>query len=326
MPTKAAKDSIARARRWANIYRNAGYQPLPSDPSEKKPLCRFRDYWTAPAPDDLFDQFPSPNIQVICGCYWGLAVIDLDGEEALEEWETWPPLEKGKKPWISSCSADSRHLWFSIHKGRDKLSSGRLWGIPEGDGWKRHVAIERLADKKLVMAPPSRHPKKGKLYRFEHGYSPTDIKVPMLMPPWLLNKPFMKHPKDKSDEQGIGENLVVAPLRMVVGSCNDSLVQRLGITTSDVLAAISDKASIACSWGLRFAGNRADREGWVSVHAVGREDRNPSASFHVDSGHYIEFRDGESLSFFDLGARLGAYATWQDCRADMARQCGLIPN
>ena len=171
------------------------------------------------------------------------------------------------------------------------------------------------------MAPPSIHPKKGRMYRFEHGYSPLTMGLyhPMVMPDWLINYPLAKPPKEESDERdGEGNNSAgVVRCRRVDHASRP-------LDTAAVLAAIPDKAGIARSWGLRFAGQSSGRDGWVSVHAVGREDRNPSASFHLDSGHYTEFRDGESLSFFDLGARLGVYATWQDCRADLARQHGLI--
>ncbi len=166
------------------------------------------------------------------------------------------------------------------------------------------------------MAPPSRHPKKKRLYRFSSGNSPKDLHRPSLAPAWLLKMPILR---DANPAQRPEYRTQAAEPKKVI-----SIGQHL--ETGLVLACIPDKASLARSWGLRFAASPSESDGWVSCHALDREDRDPSARFHLQSGHYLEFRDGVKLSLFDLGARLGRYSSWQDCRADLAREYGLIRN
>ena len=57
--------------------------------------------------------------------------------------------------------------------------------------------------------------------------------------------------------------------------------------------------------------------GWLYCHAVGREDRTPSAQFHPESGVYWE-PGRRPIGLFTLGAELGAYSDWRECRDDLA--------
>lgn len=74
-------------------------------------------------------------------------------------------------------------------------------------------------------------------------------------------------------------------------------------------------------WGLRVASRQPNHAGWCQCHAIGREDRNPSASVSPSSGSYWE--PGEkTIGIFELGVRLGVYLDWRDAVADLGRQFG----
>jgi hypothetical protein len=58
--------------------------------------------------------------------------------------------------------------------------------------------------------------------------------------------------------------------------------------------------------GLRLVGSGPDAQGWWTCRAIDREDINPSASFHGETGHYVDHGpSGAKFSIFDLAMRLG---------------------
>ncbi len=78
--------------------------------------------------------------------------------------------------------------------------------------------------------------------------------------------------------------------------------------------------------GLRFAAAEPESGGWLRCHAINRDDRNPSASFHVRTGRYRDHAgEGEGLSFFDLAARLLNLPDWRAARDRYAAEAGLTP-
>ena len=75
--------------------------------------------------------------------------------------------------------------------------------------------------------------------------------------------------------------------------------------------------------GLKFNGQSPNSDGWLSVHAAGREDKNPSASINVKTRRYKGHTTGESLSLFDFAAKYGGYGDWRRARAFFAEKVGL---
>lgn len=45
--------NIDAARQMAALFRARGWNALPSNPGEKKPLCKFAEWWDRPIPEDL---------------------------------------------------------------------------------------------------------------------------------------------------------------------------------------------------------------------------------------------------------------------------------
>lgn len=304
-------DDVQLARRFAELYRALGYQPLPSncDPSgKKKPLCKFKHLWAEPTSEDLFARWPTTNIQVMAGRFWGLAVLDFDGPEAVA-WAAanWPTLPR---TWTVVSGGGGVHAWFTVDRRGPERRKCFLW---KGDG--PHQGIELLCDGSLITAPPSLHLKTGKRYRFLAGRSPRDMRRPAPLPAWVWSLPEVGKP----DPPAPAPVAKVEPVRrpgMRPGS----------VRAEDVLLAIPDKAAVARDlWGLRFASNAAESDGWVSVHDFNRDDRNPSARFHLGTGGF--WRPGEPvISFLRLGVAMGHYADWRECLDDLAARYNVTRN
>jgi hypothetical protein len=84
-----------------------------------------------------------------------------------------------------------------------------------------------------------------------------------------------------------------------------------------VLADLDIRAE-AEDLGVSFSASAPNSEGWLACHAVGRDDKHPSAAINVGSGplrgRYRDLGDssGKSRSFFALAVMAGAFATWKD--------------
>lgn len=314
-------EQITRAAQAARFFRDRGYNALPSRADRKGPaMAGFADYWERPLPDEDYDRWSAVNLQVMTGTHWRLCVVDCDGDEAHT---TWRRMKKdlsdtltGPWPtWVSRTGGGGWHYWFGLPEWVDACPSGRLWGVwdtyggPRHQGdWRPHEEIRLLADRALVVAPPSLHVETGREYRWVQGRGPDDHPCPAIAPDWLLGLPRVSGPSPAWTPPA------PPPAR--------SPVRPAGAfkTREEVLLAIPDKIAVAQRWGLRFASLRANAAGWCSVHAIDREDRSPSASFSPASGVYTELRDGARLSLFDLGVALGRYSSWEECKQDLAAE------
>lgn len=297
---------ILASREWAKLYRKKGWNPIPSRPDEKRPFIRWSEWTDREFPAGSFEKFATANIQLVTGRRWGLIAVDLDGPEAVEHWSRAYP--RCPRTWITHSGGDGRHLWFTVPECLSPLASGRLWGVWEPDAregkgdWRKHVAIELIGDRKLLMVPPSIHPVTGQKYRFLAGSSPKDLAWPAPAPGWLLSLPILKAPRPAPAPRPVAGKAVPAP---VAGRYR----------RDDVLDAIFDPVALAESWGLRVAGG-PNVAGWCPCHAIDRDDRTPSASIHSVSGIYWE--PGErAISLFDLAVRLGIYSDWREAVADL---------
>lgn len=282
----------------AEFYRRRGWNPLPSDPVARKPYVRFKHMWEGPAAEpDVFAKFPSTNVQVMLGRFWRLMVIDLDGPEAIERWDRMP----GSKPrtWITHSGGGGRHWWFTLPEGYPHpLRKAVLW---KGEG--SHSAIERLCDGSLIVAPPSVHHRTGKVYRFlDPWHSHVKLPMPAMVPGWVLTLP------DVTPKPVPAALPFVRPEPVVLSPDSAGRYR-----ADDVRAAIPDLIELAKSWGLRFSG-RCNGD-WMECHAVGREDRNPSAAVNRVTGSYDD-RAGASLGFFDLAVVAGGLGSdWREAMA-----------
>lgn len=301
MANNSGAANLAEARKWAGFYQSRGLCPLPSDPTpddgRKKPLCRYRDFFEAPAPGDLFEQFPTSNIQVITGRFWRLLVIDCDGQ-AGADWLF--SLDRPiPKTWAVRSGGGGLHLWFRLPENYAKpLPKGFLW---KGDG--KHEAVERLCDRSLAMAPPSIHPVSGKRYVWANDarfLPPTKLPLPADCPRWLLDlKPIERE----------RSTLVITPPQDGASRLESPIRGRYRV--ADVLDAIPDKIALAASWGLRFEGRRT-QDGWWPAHAFDRPDDVASAAVHEDTGFYTDLGSGTRFKLFDLAVALGQSGDWQE--------------
>lgn len=296
-------DNVRCAQYMASFYKSRGFQPLPSRTDAKRPMICYADLWEKRAAPDLFTRFPTSNIQVMTGRFWRLMVVDADGPAAVERLTKMGP--RLPRTWVSWSGGNGRHYWFMIPRDYPReISYAVLW---KGDG--EHEQLERLCDHKLIMAPPSIHPTTGARYRWAGtGQSPFKLSQPAVAPSWLIDHPGIE---TKPDE--------MLPMRPACPSVAVSRLNGERYNWVDVLDAINDKMSLASSWGLRFASPRPNSSGWYSCHAIGRPDKNPSASFSERTGRYWE--SGRlTIDMFSLAVELGVYMSHDDAVIDLARR------
>lgn len=305
-------DDIDRAARCARAYRAMGYNVLPSRRDRKGPaLPEYKKYWKEPCPVELYEKNATGNIQIVCGAMWRLAVLDLDGAIAIKAFEEMSEGKPVPETWIvENGSNDGRHLYFTIPCGVTEVKSRDVWGLWElpANKWRRRAKIEILGDSKLVMAPPSVHPDHGGRYHFVEGRSPKEIPVPAEMPAWMLLLPGIEEPNKKQEHVAS-----IQPIRVAPGAN-----QGQWLTTAQVIDMIPDKVSMAVSWGLKLETGKPNQDGWVRCYRAGSNEGNASAGISVKTGQYWE--DGQrQVSLFDLGVKLGRYATWQDAKRDIEK-------
>lgn len=301
---------VASAKRAASYYRlRHGWNPLPSHRKEKRPIISFGANWEEPIADEViehWDRYDTPNIQLMCGVRWNLAVVDLDGPTGWAAWHAMSLYRPTPKTWIVRTGSGGSHLYFRIPKGLAELPSVTLW-----DNGERHSKVQLLADKSLVIAPPSHHVVTGERYRWITG--PYNLPEPAELPSWVVEQVQQVSEKPRDIVPFVWSQATPAARYSGSGSFDrNSVVSRLSGDT---------KLFLAKSWGLRLTGRRT-KKGWHECHALGREDRRPSAGFEPESGVYSEPHITK-MSFFDLAVRLGAYQSWQDAVNSLGQAYGV---
>ncbi len=91
-----------------------------------------------------------------------------------------------------------------------------------------------------------------------------------------------------------------------------------------ILDALDLRAEFA-SLGVQIADYDPSPNGWLSCHAVGRDDRNPSAAINVRTGRYRDLGgSGLSLNLWEFAAQFGtAFADWKEARKHYAKIAGV---
>lgn len=296
--------------RWAAFYRKQGWNPLPSRTDAKKPPCRYACYWDEPAPASLFEQDwlakvgdPASNIQVVTGIRWGLAVIDLDGPDAIRVWSGWLYERGGVETWISAHTPETgQHWWFTLPEHSPPARKRVLWE----DTAKEHTKIELFLDNGLIVAPPSRHVRTGAAYRFRPGFGPRDIERPAIVPDWVLAMP------------DVTPKFVPTPPALKPRVRRERREWEVQHDRDEVLASIPCKLAVAQDWGVRLA--RPPRPGWNECYRITREERNPSASISAETGRFWEPEFPQPISLFDVGVMLGHYSDWSEAANDLGER------
>lgn len=97
-------------------------------------------------------------------------------------------------------------------------------------------------------------------------------------------------------------------------------------TQVDKTAEIIDRLDVQSEYealGVRVAGKPA-ADGWLPVHAIGRDDRNASAAIHLRTGRYKDHGgEGENLSLWDAAVKAGRFPDWMQARAHYADKAGV---
>jgi hypothetical protein len=307
---------IQRALQGALFFRDRGYNPLPARSDRKSPmLASFTEFWSQPVPQEVYADWAAENVQVMCGARWKLCVVDCDGDQAHNVFRAMKrhhdPDQVGPyATWTARTGGGGWHFWFTLPDHVKTCESRRVWGLwdtwggstHQGD-WAHHREIRLLGDGALVVAPPSLHVETRVPYAWITGRGPDELPEPGPVPAWVLDLPVASPCRGapSAPPGPLPAPPPESPLRPAGG-----LYER-----DEVLHAIKDKIALARRWGLRIASPRPNAKGWVACHAIGREDKSPSASISESSGVYCDLAQGVRLSLFDLAAALGAYPDWQ---------------
>jgi hypothetical protein len=308
---------VTLTQEMARFYWSRGYQPIPSEfrvGHDRRPFVKWAHLVEKRVEFD-WSRFKEANIQILTGRAFGLIVVDIDGDPAADQWRRWMPSDP--RTWIVQSRA-GRHYYFSVPVQGPPIPKVVPWSIPSPDRDGVNVsAIELFGDRSVITAPPSIHLKTGQRYKFLRGYSPREVTRPANAPPWLLGLAQARRKPKVVESYDVARRTPQIVTRPAPG---------LWWRFDDVNHAITDKVSLAQSWGLRVVGepNRSD---WIRCRSLYREDRNPSAGFHVVSGVYSEpgLPSVPVLKFFDLAVELGVYSSPEDARDDLAIRYNVPP-
>ena len=102
--------------------------------------------------------------------------------------------------------------------------------------------------------------------------------------------------------------------------------QSAAVLNREIISRLDVRAVYAAT-GLNVNGNAPNAKGWLSVHAIGRDDRTPSAAINVRTGRYKDQGgDGESLSIWDFLAKHdNRFSDWRAARDHFAKEVGIDP-
>lgn len=99
-----------------------------------------------------------------------------------------------------------------------------------------------------------------------------------------------------------------------VAQLEQQIIQRL-----DLRSAYTDL-------GVKLASVVPNADGWISCHAFGRDDDNPSAGINITTGRYNDFAS-DNLNLWEFAAtKVGRFADWREARNYFARVAGVELN
>jgi hypothetical protein len=283
---------ICYARLWAKKYYDFGLNPIPSRMDQKRPaLSSFSSYLHRDrVPYEWVERFWSGNIQIPLGVRWGHCVVDIDGDEAWDRFESW--MEGYCDPvWISDSTRgldQSCHIWFRIPPDFHEFPTVHLWRF--GD---RHEGISILGDGSMAVVPPSIHPDRGIRYRWLCG--PDHVSRTAILPSWLRSK-IHETLQDRQVARSSRPRPLPSGLKIPEF--------RGHYQRDEVLAQLCGSMHrIAHAYGLEVH-RHANGSGFHSCRSIDREDSNWSCTIDPRTGVYHDFATGDTLSFFSLLMRL----------------------
>lgn len=149
-------------------YASLGFSIIPLKPGSKEPLINWKPYQNQRASEsevrEWFVQTPMANIGIVTGSVSGLAVVDLDGPEGLQQGQL-----LGLSSPLSSITGQGRQLWFKNDVAHVLSNSVRIY-----------PGIDIRGEGGYVVAPPSIHPN-GRRYRFNKSVCAAEKLPPFPM-------------------------------------------------------------------------------------------------------------------------------------------------
>lgn len=185
---------------WARYYLSKGFSVIPIKPKDKTPAIYWKEFQKRkPTNEELKKWFQntSYNIGIVTGKVFGIAVVDLDSEEALKFAE-----DNGFPETPIVVTGEGYHLYYQYPADRE------VRNFQERDDLPR---IDVRGDGGYVVAPPSIHPS-GHVYEWGQGQGLDDLSLAEFPSELLL----IKHQSEKAPLKELNKGVPE-------GSRNDSL-------------------------------------------------------------------------------------------------------
>jgi len=201
-------------------YLKQGFSIIPIEPKGKVPLISWTEFKkrqpTADEVNDWFSKWPDMNIGIVTGDLSGIAVIDIDSEEALVFAKS-----KGLPNGPMAKSGKGHHFYCRQKDG--------LRGFQNLDDLP---SIDLRAEGNIIVASPSIH-QSGHKYCWVSGYPFKKSELPEV-PEWIISKNSGKKITIKSFNGG-GEGVRNNTLTSLVGQ-----MFKKGMTKAQVLKKASE--------------------------------------------------------------------------------------
>lgn len=192
-------------------YLTLGMSVIPLKPNSKEPLINWKPYQSQRASEsevkEWFQKWPNANIGVLTGSISGLAIIDLDGPEGLQQGQL-----LGLSSPLLSITGRGKQLWFQ-----------NPIGISVPNSVKIALGIDVRGEGGYVVSPPSVHPN-GKRYRFNRSLTVSVVESLPLFPMDLFAKGVQSSQTSTLAKVGNPKGWIAEALNgMQIGNIDDTI-------------------------------------------------------------------------------------------------------
>ena len=268
---------------WARFYLSRGISIIPVLPKSKQPAILWSEFQRRHPTDTEIEKWfadgANHNIGIVTGSVSGLAVVDLDGDEAVKFARA-----HGFSPSPLVKTGRGYHVYYSYREGtRNFQKRDNLPGI------------DLRAEGGYVVAPPSIH-ESGVQYEWVKGKGLDDLEMAELPGIVLAEKPEQQKTPLRALYQGVSQ-----------GQRNDTLTRLVGSWANDKLT-FAECLENALLWNSRNDPPLPEREIERTIKSIfekhQRELSNCPVYIYKDSWDNTDNNEKSSTYEFDISKAL----------------------